>query len=84
MGLVFEDLSLEPGSLSLTEDGFAPVSILASLRIAPAGPDPLYRPLGATFPLGETLTVPAIPYFLWANREPGPMRVWIPLAAREE
>jgi DUF1680 family protein len=24
-------------------------------------------------------TVPAIPYFLWANRAPGPMRVWIPL-----
>ncbi|WP_433199856.1 glycoside hydrolase family 127 protein [Dactylosporangium sp. CS-047395] len=23
--------------------------------------------------------LPAVPYFLWANRGPGPMRVWIPL-----
>ena len=35
-------------------------------------------------PDGPAVTVPAIPYFLWANRAPGPMRVWIPVAAREE
>jgi DUF1680 family protein len=34
-------------------------------------------------PAGSAATVPAIPYFLWANRAPGPMRVWIPTAARE-
>ncbi|MFF5078614.1 glycoside hydrolase family 127 protein [Actinoplanes sp. NPDC000266] len=28
----------------------------------------------------RTGDVDAIPYFLWANRRPGPMRVWIPLA----
>jgi len=26
----------------------------------------------------DTADVSAIPYFAWANREPGPMRVWIP------
>ena len=25
-------------------------------------------------------TLTAIPYFLWGNRNPGPMRVWIPVA----
>jgi DUF1680 family protein len=26
------------------------------------------------------LELTAIPYFLWGNRTPGPMRVWIPVA----
>jgi uncharacterized protein len=29
---------------------------------------------------GAEAIVPTIPYFQWANRAPGPMRVWIPLA----
>lgn len=29
---------------------------------------------------GTSARVPLIPYYLWANRAPGPMRVWIPLA----
>jgi DUF1680 family protein len=29
---------------------------------------------------GAAAIVPAIPYYQWANRAPGPMRVWIPLA----
>jgi DUF1680 family protein len=27
------------------------------------------------------ITVAAVPYFLWGNRDPGPMRVWIPISA---
>jgi DUF1680 family protein len=27
---------------------------------------------------GEPVTLVAIPYFAWANRAPGPMRVWVP------
>jgi hypothetical protein len=29
---------------------------------------------------GEPVTLRAVPYFTWANREPGAMRVWIPQA----
>ena len=39
-----------------------------------------FRPLqtgAGVEPQGVQLT--AIPYFAWANRQPGPMRVWIPL-----
>jgi hypothetical protein len=39
-----------------------------------------FRPLqtgAGVEPQGGQLT--AIPYFAWANRQPGPMRVWIPL-----
>jgi uncharacterized protein len=42
-------------------------------------PDPLYaavRESAAEVEMIERLT--AIPYFRWANRTPGPMRVWIP------
>lgn len=28
----------------------------------------------------ESITVRAMPYLAWANREPGPMRVWLPAA----
>lgn len=31
-------------------------------------------------PAGPPATLTAIPYFMWANREVGPMRVWLPLA----
>jgi DUF1680 family protein len=39
----------------------------------------LYRPLvpADTTP-PEPLTLTAVPYYAWANREPGAMRVWIP------
>ncbi|WP_408647209.1 hypothetical protein [Tessaracoccus coleopterorum] len=31
-------------------------------------------------PDGATVPAVAIPYFMWANREVGPMRVWLPTA----
>ena len=50
----------------------------------PAEAVPLYRTGPQDEPPATTAgTVAAIPYFLWANRAPGPMRVWIPAAARE-
>jgi DUF1680 family protein len=36
----------------------------------------LYQPLDKTAPARD-VTVTAIPYYAWANREAGPMRVWI-------
>jgi DUF1680 family protein len=42
--------------------------------------DTLYRPTPPAAPpdLARNVTLTAIPYYAWANREPGPMRVWIP------
>jgi uncharacterized protein len=38
-----------------------------------------YRPAGAGADRpSRPLAVTAVPYFAWANRTPGPMRVWIP------
>ena len=42
------------------------------------GNEALYRPLRPSDGVGQPVEVTAIPYFAWANREPGAMRVWIP------
>jgi len=44
--------------------------------------DRLYRPLvrGGSAPRRQT-ALNAIPYYAWANRGPGAMRVWIPRGA---
>ena len=40
--------------------------------------DQLYRPFGAVHETSRPTTLRAVPYYAWANRGPGAMRVWIP------
>jgi hypothetical protein len=57
-------------------DLFGGVTILkapAKALVAAEG-DPLYS---AAPPKARDATLAAIPYFLWANREPGSMQAWI-------
>ncbi|WP_033342738.1 glycoside hydrolase family 127 protein [Catenuloplanes japonicus] len=79
-GVVLEDLHLDAGApIEVRRDGFAPATLVTTGSVrTPAGGDP-YR---AVFtPASEAaVALTAIPYFLWANRAPGPMRVWIPMA----
>ena len=52
-------------------------------RALQAGTVPLYRPAGdepAAQAEQESVLVPAVPYYAWANRELGAMRVWLPRA----
>ncbi|GAA3340696.1 glycoside hydrolase family 127 protein [Amorphoplanes nipponensis] len=86
-GVEFEDLALDPDApveVAHREDAIAPVLLLAPVVTRPAGPGPLYRtgPQDGS-PATPAGPVPAIPYFLWANRAAGPMRVWIPTAPRK-
>ena len=81
---VFEDFALDPAvpiRIATHEAGLAPVTLRASVVARTSG-EALYGPV--TVGAASRATVTAIPYFLWANRAPGPMRVWIPLASREE
>lgn len=81
---VFEDLELDPSTpltVARDEAGIAPVTLRASIRARAGAADALYRPPAAPGTVAATATVPAIPYYLWANRAAGPMRVWIPLAS---
>jgi DUF1680 family protein len=81
-GITVEQLALDRSGAILEElsqpDG-APVH----LRL-PAVATPLDTTLYQSHPPASTastpVTVTAIPYYTWANREPGAMRVWLPLA----
>ena len=43
-------------------------------RLLPAPDSPLYAP---SPPASHDVMLTALPYFLWANREPGSMQVWL-------
>jgi len=58
---------------------YPPVSLAAPPEpAARAAPEPATQP--ATQPATGSFTVTVLPYHLWANRTPGAMRVWIPVA----
>jgi DUF1680 family protein len=59
------------------------VMVARTAALAPVAPPvggPLYRPHDPSPPPYKVISLAAIPYYTWANREPGPMQVWIPLA----
>ncbi|NLT53359.1 MAG: glycoside hydrolase family 127 protein [Actinomycetales bacterium] len=77
-GVVLEDVRLLAVlGVRATADGVpAPVVDVRVARELPPG-DALYLTTPDTG-TGEPFDVPLIPYHLWANRDPGAMRVWIP------
>jgi DUF1680 family protein len=86
-GTLFEDYELDataPAAVAFHSTGLSPVTLRVRVRARALEDTPLYRDLRGDGGSATALTVTAIPYFLWANREPGPMRVWIPLAAQED
>jgi DUF1680 family protein len=83
---LFEDLEVDPAApLGVAPaDHLTPVRIQVPVRVRPVGTGALYATYDPDARAGAAAaTVPAIPYFLWANRAAGPMRVWIPVATRE-
>ncbi|MFI5016067.1 MAG: glycoside hydrolase family 127 protein [Hyphomicrobiales bacterium] len=85
-GTDLDDVAVDPDPAGLEEvempgslGGIVALRCRGVRRDAPAVPWP-YRPAAAS---GETqaeqsLSLLAIPYFAWANRERGAMRVWVP------
>ncbi|MFI5954686.1 glycoside hydrolase family 127 protein [Cryptosporangium sp. NPDC051539] len=84
-----EDLALDAGQPVESGTGEGPIPVVLRARGVHTAPGdaPLYSaplsggPLSGGPAAGGSVpvTLTAIPYFLWANREPGAMRVWIPL-----
>jgi DUF1680 family protein len=76
-----EDVRLDLGApieIGSPRDGIPVVLSAAGTVSSPS--EALYGPAStAQSGTGRALTLTAIPYFLWGNRVPGPMRVWIPL-----
>ena len=76
--VLVEDVTLDATApVDPAPGDLAPVVLRARGSHRPSGRAPLYGPPGADGP-GTPITLTAIPYFLWANRTPGAMRVWIP------
>ena len=67
-------------NVSLDSELFGGVSVISgkALRIEPTEESSaLYRHHSRASYAESEFTLKAIPYFLWANREPGEMRVWL-------
>jgi DUF1680 family protein len=82
-GVLVEQLRLDAGAPITEEfpaDSIAPVKLRLSGVIRPIGQQ-LYAPYAPESPDSATpVEFTAIPYHAWANRGPGAMRVWLPLA----
>jgi len=82
-GAVVDDLAVDPTAPTTTEyrpDLLGGVTVIsargrAHKHLPRAWP---YQPAGCHPVDSEDVPVTAIPYFTWANRGPGPMRVWLP------
>jgi DUF1680 family protein len=83
-GTVLEDVALDPAVAPVPgrrpDDDLVPVALTLAGRVTPAGSGPLYAPLGGPARPAQPVELTAVPYFLWGNRDPGAMRVWIPVA----
>ncbi|MFD0206546.1 MULTISPECIES: glycoside hydrolase family 127 protein [Saccharothrix] len=76
--VVLEDVRLDPAApVDRTALPAVPVALTARGAVVPPDSDALYR-TATPEDSATALTITAIPYFLWGNRSPGPMRVWIP------
>lgn len=82
--VALEDVTIDPGAPVhvAVHDSGAPVRVSLAVpgRFRDSAGEPLYASRADATNRGTPLTVTAIPYFLWGNREPGPMRVWLPLS----
>jgi DUF1680 family protein len=80
-GVTLEDVRIDPAApfsdASLPD---VPVAITALGRVEAPASDELYGAGSGDTAPGEPVDLTAVPYFLWGNREAGPMRVWLPVA----
>ena len=83
-GIVVDDLQVDTGASPVAEyvpdllGGVVVVRLQGKALEHSQGAMP-YRACGSPHePSGQTMEITAIPYFSWANRGVGPMRVWLP------
>jgi uncharacterized protein len=83
-GVVVDDLTVDPTGPTTAEyrpDLLAGVTVVTARGRARTHDSPSwpYRLAGEPVPAdGRDVEITAIPYFSWANRGIGPMRVWLP------
>jgi len=78
------DASIDPShplSEGFEADRLGGVATVRARGSTMPGTGPLYAPYGSASAATRDVELTAIPYFAWANRQPGAMRVWIPTAS---
>jgi DUF1680 family protein len=73
--VALDDLRIDPARPPQAENG----RLEGVARVAPPAGDVLYAEYAQPSSATAETRLTAIPYFRWANRGPGPMRVWIPI-----
>ncbi len=88
-GIALDDVVLDPASppRAAARDDLldVPVVITAQGRVR-SGASSLYStwPPATDAAAAAPLELTAIPYFRWGNRDPGAMRVWVPISGADE
>jgi DUF1680 family protein len=81
-GVTLEDVRIDPAApIAAGHLAGIPVTLTTTGTVEPPTSDVLYPVNAAVASRSEPIALTAVPYFLWGNRAPGPMRVWIPVAA---
>lgn len=76
-GVTLEDVRIDPAApVTAGRLPDIPVTLTSRGAVERAASDELYP--AAISVSSDPIDLVAIPYFLWGNRNPGPMRVWIP------
>jgi DUF1680 family protein len=82
-GVTLEDVRIEPSVPAVVNRAIGlpqiPVTLMVAGAVRTTAGAELY-PVGPIEEAVKPITFTAVPYFLWGNRKPGPMRVWIPTA----
>jgi DUF1680 family protein len=79
--VTLEDVRIDPAApITTGHRPDIPVTLTVSGTVEPPASDVLYPARTPAENQGEPLMLTAVPYFLWGNRTPGSMRVWIPAA----
>jgi DUF1680 family protein len=87
-GVVLDDIRLDPteAPTGVVRDDLLDVPVAIAARAVvmdDQAPSPIYSGWQSTTPSGRPIELTAIPYYRWANREPGAMRVWLPVAVAD-
>ncbi len=78
--VVLEDVRIDPAA-PISAGSDVPVTLTARGTVERPASAELY-PAASAGRRGTPAELTFVPYFLWGNRKPGPMRVWVPVAAR--
>jgi hypothetical protein len=84
-GIRLDDVAINPSVPLSTEDRpdlLDGVTTIATAGVRGEPADPGWWPYGAGTADSRPVLLTAVPYYAWANRARGSMRVWIPVAGR--